>query len=78
MPYCPIHERRVVYLDCQECERKICKEIVINPKKQNKASSISVEDDDSDDEVKRKILMAAVLTLPVVGLVLAVVLWSML
>ncbi len=78
MPYCPIRDRRVVYLDCKECDEKLCKEIKINPKKQNETPSISEENDDSDDEVRKKILIAAGLTLPVVSLVLAVVLWSML
>lgn len=25
--YCPLAKRRVVYLDCKECEEKLCKEI---------------------------------------------------
>lgn len=51
MPYCPFLRRKVTYLDCQECDEKICKttEKVIGLQKEDKTSSIPEDGDSPSD-----------------------------
>lgn len=37
--YCPILKRKVIYLDCLECEDKLCE----NPQNQQESENISQE-----------------------------------
>ena len=45
--YCPILEEKVTYLQCQDCEEKICKQHIIKDSKKVDFNDVGLHDKDN-------------------------------